>query len=69
MDISNKLPHVRDRLVELYFWILGVYFEPQHSRSRMFLTKTSMWLVVFDDTYDNYGTYEELEIFTQTFER
>ncbi|PWA82976.1 sesquiterpene cyclase (chloroplast) [Artemisia annua] len=69
LDISNKLPHVRDRLVEIYFWILGVYFEPQHSRSRMFLAKTSMWLIVLDDTYDNYGTYEELEIFTEAVQR
>ncbi|GJV33722.1 sesquiterpene cyclase [Tanacetum coccineum] len=69
LDFSNKLPHVRDRLVEIYFWILGVYFEPQHSRSRMFLAKTSMWLVVLDDTYDNYGTYEELEIFTEAVQR
>lgn len=31
--------------------------------------KTCMWLVVLDDTFDNYGTYEELEIFTQAVER
>ncbi|GJS88870.1 (E)-beta-farnesene synthase-like protein [Tanacetum coccineum] len=69
LDIRNKLPFVRDRLIEGYFWILGIYFEPQHSRTRMFLIKTSMWLVVLDDTFDNYGTYEELEMFTQAVER
>nr|AIW00681.1 a-bisabolol synthase [Matricaria chamomilla var. recutita] len=69
LDIRNKLPYVRDRLIEGYFWILGIYFEPQHSRTRMFLMKTCMWLIVLDDTFDNYGTYEELEIFTQAVER
>ena len=67
--MQNKLPYVRDRLVEGYFWIVGVYPEPQHSRSRMFLIKTSMWLVVMDDTFDNYATYDELEIFTEAVER
>lgn len=28
-----------------------------------------MWLIVLDDTFDNYGTYEELEMFTQAVER
>ncbi|XP_024994640.1 (E)-beta-farnesene synthase-like [Cynara cardunculus var. scolymus] len=69
LDMQNKLPFVRDRLIEGYFWILGIYFEPHHSRSRMFLIKSCMWLVVIDDTFDNYGTYEELEIFTEAVER
>lgn len=69
MDFQKKLPYVRDRLVEGYFWILGVYFEPQYSCLRMFLTKSCVWLIVIDDTFDNYGTYEELEIFTQAVER
>ncbi|KAK1422842.1 hypothetical protein QVD17_18131 [Tagetes erecta] len=69
LDLKRKLPYVRDRLVEGYFWILAIYFEPEHSRTRMFLMKTCMWLVVLDDTFDNYGTYEELEIFTQAIQR
>ncbi|XP_076907188.1 (E)-beta-farnesene synthase-like [Bidens hawaiensis] len=69
LDMQQKLPYVRDRLIEGYFWILGVYYEPHHSRTRIFLLKTSMWLIVLDDTYDNYGTYEELKIFTDAVER
>ncbi|KAJ0444427.1 putative beta-farnesene synthase [Helianthus annuus] len=69
LDMQKKLPYVRDRLIEGYFWILGVYFEPQHSHTRIFLMKTSMWLIVLDDTYDNYGTYEELKIFTDAVQR
>ncbi|KAK1422841.1 hypothetical protein QVD17_18130 [Tagetes erecta] len=69
LDLQKNLPYVRDRLVEGYFWILAIYFEPEHSRTRIFLIKTCMWLVVLDDTFDNYGTYEELEIFTQAVQR
>ncbi|KAM0009057.1 putative terpenoid cyclases/protein prenyltransferase alpha-alpha toroid [Helianthus debilis subsp. tardiflorus] len=68
-DPPKNLHHVRDRLVELYFWILGVYFEPQYSRSRIFLTKVIKMTTIIDDTYDNYGTYEELNIFTEVIER
>ncbi|KAI3682833.1 hypothetical protein L1987_83136 [Smallanthus sonchifolius] len=66
---QKNLHYVRDRLVELYFWTLGVYFEPRYSRSRCFLTKVIKMATILDDTYDNYGTYEELEIFTEAIER
>lgn len=67
--METNLPYVRDRLIEGYFWILAIYFEPRHSRTRMFLIRSCMWIVVLDDTYDNYGTYEELEIFTEAVQR
>ncbi|CAN6231562.1 unnamed protein product [Urochloa humidicola] len=31
LEIESKLPFARDRVVECYFWILGVYFEPCYS--------------------------------------
>ncbi|XP_071727396.1 (E)-beta-farnesene synthase-like [Rutidosis leptorrhynchoides] len=69
LDVRNKLPFVRDRLVEGFFWMLGIHFEPQHSRTRIFLTKLCMWTIVFDDLFDNYGTYEELDLITQAVQR
>ncbi|KAM0059722.1 putative beta-farnesene synthase [Helianthus debilis subsp. tardiflorus] len=68
-DVLNKLPYARDRTVEGYFWILAVYFEPQHSESRVFLIKICNLINLLDDTYDNYGTYEELEIFTKAIQK
>ncbi|KAI7758232.1 hypothetical protein M8C21_018754 [Ambrosia artemisiifolia] len=64
-DVPNKLPYIRDRLVENYFWVSGVYFEPQYARSRTFLGKMCAMATIMDDTYDAYGTYEELKIFTE----
>ncbi|KAM0059720.1 putative beta-farnesene synthase [Helianthus debilis subsp. tardiflorus] len=69
LDVMNKVPYARDRIVEGYFWILAVYFEPQHSESRIFLMKICNLLVILDDTYDNYGTYEELQIFTKAIQK
>ncbi|KAI3807447.1 hypothetical protein L1987_23375 [Smallanthus sonchifolius] len=69
LDVPKNLHFMRDRLVENYFWILGVYFEPQYSRARMFLTKVIAVSTILDDTYDAYGTYEELVIFTEAVQR
>ncbi|KAI9186809.1 hypothetical protein LWI28_021191 [Acer negundo] len=57
------------RVVECYFWILGVYFEPEYILARRILTKVIAMTSVIDDIYDVYGTIEELEIFTSAIER
>ena len=69
MDFASKLPFARDRLVECYFWILGVYFEPQYALARRIVTKVIAMTSVLDDIYDIYGTLEELELFTDAIDR
>ncbi|PIN06030.1 Vetispiradiene synthase [Handroanthus impetiginosus] len=69
LDLVSKLSYARDRVVECYFWTIGVYFEPQYSRARVMLAKTIAMISVIDDTYDSYGTVDELEIFTHAVER
>ncbi|KAF5450587.1 hypothetical protein F2P56_030922 [Juglans regia] len=65
LGVPEKISYVRDRVVELYFiWILGQYFEPQYSHGRMMLGKVTCLLSIMDDTYDAYGTFEELQLFT-----
>ncbi|KAF5944553.1 hypothetical protein HYC85_018630 [Camellia sinensis] len=68
-EIATKLPFTRDRLVECYFWILGVYFEPKYSVVRSFMTKIIALASVIDDIYDVYGTLEELQLFIDAIER
>ncbi|XP_043701581.1 (-)-germacrene D synthase-like [Telopea speciosissima] len=69
LEFATKLPYARDRLVECYFWIVGVYFEPHYSLARMILTKVIALTSILDDTYDVYGTLEELNLFTDAIER
>ncbi|GLT97891.1 hypothetical protein SLE2022_154340 [Rubroshorea leprosula] len=69
LDFSTKLPYARDRVVECYFWVMGVYFEPKYSLARTFLTKVITMTSILDDTYDNYGTNKELELLTKCIER
>ncbi|KAB2615813.1 (-)-germacrene D synthase-like [Pyrus ussuriensis x Pyrus communis] len=69
LDFVNKLPFARDRVVECYLWALGCYYEPKYSFARMIFGKVIAMLVIIDDIYDVYGTFEELELFTEAVER
>ncbi|XP_062076343.1 alpha-humulene synthase [Humulus lupulus] len=68
-DFVHKFPFARDRIVELYLWILAVYYEPQYSLARNILTKIIALTSIADDIYDAYGTFEELEHLTEAVER
>ncbi|CAI8617516.1 unnamed protein product [Vicia faba] len=69
LDFATKLPFARNRIVEAYFWTLGVYFESKYSLGRKIMTKVISLTSVIDDIYDNYGTIEELQLFTQAIQR
>nr|QQY00627.1 alpha-bisabolene [Chrysanthemum indicum] len=69
VDVPHNLPYVRDRIVESFFWAFGLYSEPHHSLARIFLAKVIQMMTTLDDTYDAYGTYEELVIFTEAAQR
>ncbi|MQM21051.1 hypothetical protein Taro_054083 [Colocasia esculenta] len=68
LGLIESLPFSRDRLVENYLWAMGVAFEPQFSNVRVWLTKLVCILTVIDDIYDVYGTFDELELFTNVVE-
>jgi len=55
--------------VEVCFWIVGVYYEPQYCLARRILKKVVAMISIIDDVYDAYGTIDELEIFTNAIER
>ncbi|CAN6575525.1 unnamed protein product [Malus baccata var. baccata] len=69
LEFEKKLPFARDRMVELYFWTTGVFFEPHYSTARKITAKVFAFGVVMDDIYDAFGTFEELEIFTEAIRR
>nr|QBA83619.1 terpene synthase [Mentha x piperita] len=69
LDFKSKLPFARDRVVECYFWILGVYFEPKYETARRLLTKVISMASILDDIYDVYGSLDELRHFTDAIQR
>lgn len=67
--VSKKLSFVRDRIMESYFCSVGLVPNPQYSMCRKGLTKIIALVTSIDDVYDEYGSFEQLEIFTQAVER
>lgn len=55
--------------MELYFGMMGIYFEPRYSLARIIGTKISMIMTLVDDTYDAYGTLPEVISFTDALQR
>ncbi|KAF8408843.1 hypothetical protein HHK36_004912 [Tetracentron sinense] len=68
IDITTKLPFARDRLVECYFWGIGVYFEPQYALGRILIGKIISIATIIDDIYDLYGSPEELQLFNEAIQ-
>ncbi|XP_072148668.1 alpha-terpineol synthase, chloroplastic isoform X3 [Setaria viridis] len=69
IKMESMIPFARDRIVECFLWILGVYFEPCHSRARIILTMIIAIVTLLDDIYDSYGSPEECDILTNCIER
>ncbi|XVF77152.1 hypothetical protein PTKIN_Ptkin14bG0018000 [Pterospermum kingtungense] len=70
LDFKRKLPFARDRVVECYIiWTMGVYFEPQYSLGRKMFAKVITLTSILDDTYDSFGTYDELIVYTDAIQR
>lgn len=69
LDLPRKLGYIKDRIVEASFWGVGIYYEPHYVLGRKFCSRMCQLLTVMDDTYDAFGTVEELELFTQAIHR
>ncbi|KAJ8773756.1 hypothetical protein K2173_006406 [Erythroxylum novogranatense] len=67
LNTTTDFPYARNRIVECYFWIMGVYFEPKYALARRVLTKILGMDTIVDDTYDAYGTSDELQLLTESY--
>lgn len=66
---SNLQPFYRDRIVELHFFVLAMYFEPKFSSARIMLTKFFKVLTILDDTCDRYASLPEAKSLVNSLER
>lgn len=70
LDFASKLPpYFRDRIVELHFFVISMYFEPQFSSARIMLTKFVTAEIIIDDTFDRYASMSESESLAKSLER
>ncbi|GJM91645.1 hypothetical protein PR202_ga08043 [Eleusine coracana subsp. coracana] len=59
LKVESHLSFVRDRIVEIYFWMCGAWSEPQFSHSRLIATKVTALESILDDCLDSYATSAE----------
>ncbi|KAK1411364.1 hypothetical protein QVD17_37912 [Tagetes erecta] len=69
LDLCGNLGLVRDRHVECFLWTVGLLPEMRFSSSRIELAKQIAIMLVIDDIYDTYGSYDDLVLFTQAIQR
>ncbi|XP_076890216.1 alpha-copaene synthase-like [Bidens hawaiensis] len=69
MDLQTKIRYVRERVPELYMWILAFFLEPHYSQARIITTKIVVIVSVLDDTYDACSTIEEARLLTRAINR
>ncbi|QHN95851.1 hypothetical protein HN51_043784 [Arachis hypogaea] len=68
-EFATKVPYIRDRVVEAFFWPFAMSSEPNYSTTRCMIGKFGACISLVDDTYDVYGTVQELELFTEAIQR
>nr|AIK19222.1 monoterpene synthase [Eugenia uniflora] len=69
VGLAKRLSFARDRLMECFFWAVGIAKEPRLSNCRKAVTKAFALILVLDDVYDVFGTLDELELFTDAVQR
>ncbi|XP_037493565.1 (-)-alpha-terpineol synthase isoform X3 [Jatropha curcas] len=67
--LGEKLGFVRGRPMEVFLWAVGGLYEPQYAYFRRILTRVGALVTVVDDIYDVYGTFDELQLFSDAVER
>ncbi|KAL5720573.1 hypothetical protein ACHQM5_013234 [Ranunculus cassubicifolius] len=69
LGVAEKLPYVRDCLIQAFAWSTGVADLQHHKYCRHWHTKYAILLTLADDTYDNYASLDEAKLLTEAVER
>ncbi|MCD7447396.1 hypothetical protein HAX54_028468 [Datura stramonium] len=67
--IVEDLNFTRDRIVESFFFAVGIASEPQHGSLRKWLTKVIQLVLIIDDVYDIYGSLADVQQFTRALDK
>ncbi|XP_037497842.1 casbene synthase, chloroplastic [Jatropha curcas] len=69
LNISAEVPYARNRMAEIFFWAVSMYFEPQYAKARMIVSKVVLLISLIDDTIDAYATIDEIHRVADAIER
>ncbi|KAH0697221.1 hypothetical protein KY290_014663 [Solanum tuberosum] len=67
--IVESLGFTRDRIVESFFFAVGIASEPEHGSMRKWLTKVIQLILIIDDVYDIYASLTDVQQFTRAIEK
>ncbi|XP_016558401.1 alpha-farnesene synthase-like [Capsicum annuum] len=67
--IAEDLEFTRDRIVESFFYAVGITSEAQHGSMRVWVTKVIQMVLIIDDVYDIYGSLADIQQFTRAIEK
>ena len=67
--MAPNLSYIRDRNVEIFLAVLGMFFEPRYSLGRIRAAKLSMVVTAVNDTCDAYATLPEVISLHDAFQR
>ncbi|XVF26425.1 hypothetical protein REPUB_Repub14bG0015400 [Reevesia pubescens] len=67
--LSDQFSYARERYVEPYVWINTIFFEPCYTSWRIILSKVLALASILDDTFDAYGTPQELQLLVDALKR
>ncbi|CAD6341067.1 unnamed protein product [Miscanthus lutarioriparius] len=69
LNVETDLSFIRDRIVEMHFWMAGACSEPKYSLSRVILTKMTAFITILDDIIDTHSTTEEGKLLVKAIDR
>ncbi|EEF48743.1 casbene synthase, chloroplastic-like isoform X2 [Ricinus communis] len=69
LNLASDIPYARDRMAEIFFWAVAMYFEPDYAHTRMIIAKVVLLISLIDDTIDAYATMEETHILAEAVAR
>ncbi|XP_015160118.1 alpha-farnesene synthase-like isoform X2 [Solanum tuberosum] len=67
--IVEDLEFTRDRIVESFFYAVGIASEAQHGSIRKWITKVIQLVLIIDDVYDIYASLADVQQFTRAIEK
>ncbi|TKY59378.1 (3S,6E)-nerolidol synthase 2 [Spatholobus suberectus] len=65
LGLANELMYARNQPLKWYIWSLACFADPTLSEERVELTKPISLIYIIDDSFDVYGTLDELTLFTE----
>ncbi|KAE8661270.1 putative Terpene synthase 21 [Hibiscus syriacus] len=68
-NFSSELSYARERYVEAYTWINALFDETRYTKWRIIVSKILQPISLLDDTFDAYGTPQEIQRLIDTLKR